>query len=121
MSSKKPKRPFRRLLGCEPLEDRLVLSSGPLHFDAPVLHAAGASAFDVLAVDFNRDGVLDLAVANCVGYTQGTITLLNGQQDGGFSQPRTIADGVGGAPAALASGDFNNDGKPDLAVANSSQ
>jgi uncharacterized protein YfaP (DUF2135 family) len=40
-----------------------------------------------------------------------------GNGDGSFQPP--LAFGAGGNPTSVAVGDFNGDGKPDLAVANS--
>ena len=63
--------------------------------------------------DFNRDGNLDMAVANA---TSGTVTILLGNGNGTFTAKSPQA--VGGDPTAVAVGDFNGDGIPDLAVAN---
>jgi hypothetical protein len=63
--------------------------------------------------DFNRDGELDLAVAN---YGSNNISVLLGNGDGTFQAP--VDYGAGSAPASVAVGDFNRDGKLDLAVAN---
>ncbi len=70
----------------------------------------GASAF--LVADFNRDGRLDLLHASTAGMTQ---LLANG--DGTFQAPDQFdtTPRVGGALVAL--GDFDSDGRPDLAVA----
>lgn len=62
--------------------------------------------------DFNRDGWLDLAVAN-TGET--SVTILLGGETGFIMaghQP------VGGAPRAVEAADLNGDGKVDVAVAN---
>ena len=56
---------------------------------------------------------LDLVTAN---FNSGTISVLLGNGDGTFQAPVTYA--VGSEPIALAIGDLNGDGKPDIAVAN---
>ena len=65
--------------------------------------------------DANGDGKLDLAVANSVN-SQGTFSVLLGNGDGTFQTAQTF--GAGFTPDSEALGDFNGDGKPDLAVAN---
>jgi hypothetical protein len=74
---------------------------------------AGQEPYAVASGDFNRDGKIDLAVANVTG---GTVSILLGNGDGTFKTQTQIAAGYG--PIALAVGDFNGDGKLDLAVAN---
>src|SRR5207237_378235 len=65
---------------------------------------------------FNRDGKLDLAVADLGPSTQraGTVSVLLGNGDGTFQVARTFA--VGNTIWSVAVGDFNGDGKLDLAV-----
>src|SRR5690348_14792050 len=62
----------------------------------------------MIAVDFNHDKKLDLAVD--YGYS---IQILLSNGDGTFSQGNFVSVGYMGA---LVAGDFNNDGTPDLAV-----
>jgi hypothetical protein len=71
----------------------------------------------LVAGDFNGDGIPDLAVATIAGDRPGggCIIALLGQGDGSFQQAFDID--VHGRPIALVSGDFNQDGIPDLAVA----
>jgi hypothetical protein len=62
--------------------------------------------------DFNGDAKLDLAVAN---QSPANVSILLGKGDGTFLAP----DNYGAGPGSLTSvavGDFNLDGKPDLAV-----
>ena len=63
------------------------------------------------AADFDGNGTLDLVAANAAGVS---VTMGNG--DGTFGQPVTYP--VGDQPVAVATGDFNNDGRPDIAVVN---
>jgi hypothetical protein len=67
--------------------------------------------------DFNGDGKLDLAVSN---YGSNNITVLLGNGLGGFTPAPGSPFAVGAVPDGLVTGDFNRDGKPDLAVANES-
>jgi hypothetical protein len=99
---KSPKKRFRPLL--EALEDRRLLS-----FFAPVSYAAGANPQAVVTADFNRDGRLDIAVAN---YNSNDVSVLLGNGDGSFRPAVNLAAGAG--PLSLAVGDFNGDGKLDL-------
>lgn len=78
--------------------------------------ATQARPISVVSGDFNKDGKLDLIAANLFA---NTISVLIGDGEGGFSLPTNIpvvADGKG-SPAGLAVGDFNGDGKLDVAVA----
>jgi hypothetical protein len=65
----------------------------------------------VAAGDFNRDGILDLAVANT---DDGTMAILIGNNDGTFQAPTYLNVGI--RPVAIAVADLNGDGKLDLAV-----
>ena len=74
-----------------------------------------SSTPDALAVgDFDRDGILDLAL--CDKSVPGSVYVLRGNGSGGFSTFATIA--VGDQPTAIVAADFNRDGYLDLAVAN---
>ncbi len=72
--------------------------------------------------DFNRDGTPDVAI---LAYSNGkvfdsTVTVLLGSGTGGFTAaPGNSFVVVGGQVSGLVSGDFNGDGKPDLATASS--
>ena len=65
--------------------------------------------------DFFRTGKLSLAVTTGVG----TVSVLQGNGDGTFQAPVNFITGFHGTqPAGLVAGDFNGDGKLDLATAN---
>lgn len=66
------------------------------------------------AADFNGDGIIDLAVSNS-NSGETTLTILLGKGDGTFTAVASSPT-VGLYPDGIAVGDFNGDGKPDLAV-----
>jgi hypothetical protein len=84
-------------------------------------YATGPQPESVAVADFNGDGIPDLAVANydCNSHpcTPGSVSILLGKGDGTFKPHVDYA--AGGGPSAIAVGDFNGDGKLDLAVADS--
>jgi uncharacterized protein (DUF2141 family) len=84
--------------------------------------AVGSYPYGVAVGDFNGDGKLDLVVANKCGNDQscgspGTVSILLGDGKGDFTLTSSPATGY--RPSWVAVGDFNGDGKLDLAVANS--
>jgi len=68
------------------------------------------------AADLNRDGKVDLVVAT-YGQSIGVSVLL-GNGDGTFAPPVFYPVEPGASPTAVAIGDFNRDGKLDIAVTN---
>jgi hypothetical protein len=65
--------------------------------------------------DFNNDGIPDLVVGNNQGTGGFGISVLLGKGDGRFQNALNAAKGIG--TIAMAVGDFNGDGKRDVAVA----
>lgn len=95
----------------------VLLGNGDGTFQTPVSYAAGTgSSYFVAVGDFNQDGQLDLVVANQTSGTS-TVNILLGNGDGTFQAPLSYSTGAATAEF-VAVGDFNNDGAPDLAVAN---
>jgi VCBS repeat protein/List-Bact-rpt repeat protein/FG-GAP repeat protein len=92
-----------------------------VQFSGPTNYPVGTSPVAVAVGDFNGDGKLDLAVANS---GSGDVSILLGNGDGTFEA--AVNYSVGGtassplSPTFVAAGDFNGDGKLDLAVANGS-
>jgi hypothetical protein len=75
---------------------------------------AGKNPVSIAVGDFNRDGKLDLVVADAGDRPNGVVSVLLGKGDGTFQPPTAVS--VGHEPLAIAVTDFNGDGKLDLAV-----
>src|SRR5262249_52216340 len=81
--------------------------------------SVGDEPFGVAVGDFNGDGKPDLAITDY--WPTGSVNVLLNQTPAGgspasFAAPRSFATGA--RPGAVAVGDFNGDGSPDLAVTN---
>jgi uncharacterized repeat protein (TIGR01451 family) len=90
-----------------------------VEFSNVISYPVGISPVAMAAGDFNGDGKPDLAVANQGDWTTanpGSVSILLGKGDGTF-QP-AVDYPAGQTPNSIAVGDFNGDGKLDLAVAN---
>jgi hypothetical protein len=98
----------------------ILLGIGNGTFEAPVLVLVPGSIVGVeqiVAADFNGDGIPDLAVITNADIT--TVDILLGNGDGTFTA-ETANPPISGIPVNFAAGDFNGDGKTDLAVTENS-
>jgi hypothetical protein len=92
----------------------LLFGIGDGTFQLPVGVPVVAMPTSVVAGDFNKDGLLDIAVCsqgNGVGYV--SVLIGNG---GGTFQPAMTLNFTGTNPTSIVSADFNGDGILDLAV-----
>ena len=92
----------------------LILNDGKGTFSGsgPALNTYG---FDVAAGDFNHDGRLDAAATQpSFAFSGAGVNVLLGNGDGTFQEPQ-LYSGMEN-PLGITTGDFNGDGKLDLAV-----
>ena len=94
----------------------ILINNGKGQFSMQTAYSADSTFYPtfIIAYDFNGDKQLDIAVANSV---KDTITLLYGLKTNTFGKSRVYSTGTNSIPQSLASGDFNNDKKLDIAVA----
>jgi hypothetical protein len=96
----------------------VLLGNGDGTFQPHVDYPTGSPSSTPVSIaigDFNRDGELDLAVAN---RGDGTVSILQGKGDGTFSLGNSYP--TGSTARWVAAADFNGDGYLDLAVVNDS-
>jgi FG-GAP-like repeat/Chitobiase/beta-hexosaminidase C-terminal domain/Bacterial Ig-like domain (group 3) len=101
-------------------EIAILLGTGDGTFAAPVMAPVSGSLVGVeqiLVADFNGDGIADLAVITNADIQ--TVDILLGNGNGSFTAETTNPP-ISGIPSYFATGDFNGDGKTDLAVVETS-
>jgi hypothetical protein len=96
----------------------ILINNGNGTFRPHVDFATGPSPVAVAAVDWNKDGKMDLVVVNSGADAAHSVSILLGNGNGTFQPHHDIA----GAPSAnsIAVGDFNHDGNPDIATSSNS-
>jgi hypothetical protein len=99
------------LLGL-PCRGQAACATPSFHLPPPGI--ALPAATHILAADLNNNGMTDLAIT--IGGGANKVVVILDPAAGGSASP-SIFD-VGNTPVSVATGDFNGDGKPDLAVAN---
>jgi len=96
----------------------VLLGNGNGTFGLPVDYATGDVPWRLASGDFNGDGYPDIAVANSGYLTMSgdSVSVLLNNGDGTFAAKADYTTGT--VPLGVTVGDFNGDGRPDLAVAN---
>jgi len=105
----------------------VLLGNGDGTFQSPQNYPVGAGPVSLTLGDLNGDGTLDLILAvddifapSCT--SPGSVEVLIGNGDGTFQSPQDncLSVPVGGlGPVFVTTGDFNGDGKLDIALASS--
>ncbi len=95
----------------------VMLNDGSGDFSEPGTspEEAGVLARAIAAADLDGDGDVDLAVAN---RSSDTVSVLDNDGSGDFSEPATSPEAVGEWPQFVAAADLDGDDHADLAVAN---
>ena len=103
------------------LAAKASLDASSIFIEAPFYSSGGFGADSVAVADLNGDGKLDLVVANrrdlIMPTLAGSVAILLGNGDATF-QPAVAYDSGGFLASSVAVADVNQDGHPDLLVAN---
>ena len=95
----------------------LFFGDGNGSFFSPKTYVADSNA-DLVAVivsDINNDTILDILVCD-YNRIDSSFAILYGFGDGNFTLPKIYPTGLNSQPFMLATGDFNSDGRVDLAI-----
>jgi len=91
----------------------IMNGNGAGGFAAPVIVSTGPTPVSVATADFNGDGNIDVASASQTGSTVSVIPTIGA---GTFMVAGRISLATGAYPTSLVVGDFNRDGKLDVAA-----
>jgi len=94
----------------------VLLGNGDGTFQSAVNYDAGSLPSSVAIADYNGDGKLDLAASDESEISGNAVSVLLGVGDGTFNPATSYPTGT--SPNSVVAGDFNHDGKIDLATAN---
>ncbi len=100
----------------------VLIGKGNGTFQPRVTYAVGYTPYSAVIADLNADGKQDVAVVNStidytiIGSPTNPVSVLLGNGDGTLQSAKNYA--VGNVPISITVGDFNGDGRSDLAVAN---
>jgi hypothetical protein len=105
--------------GFQSLDATILLGNGNGSFtpSSTFAYTHGEPTACLAAGDFNGDGNLDLAAGNQLSGLP--IDILLGHGDGAFNEVSSSPFGLGSGVTSIAVGDFNGDGKLDLALGGS--
>ena len=93
----------------------VYLGIGDGRFQSPINSAPNMGVFTMAVADFNNDGKLDAALGGYISSTDFQIQIYLGTGTGSFTKGQTIDLGSSTSVRGLTAGDFNADGKVDLA------
>jgi hypothetical protein len=93
------------------------LGNGSGGFGTVTNFVIGDSPASLICADLNGDGKIDLATANMGNNITGNVSILLGDGTGSFAAATNFGVGVATVAKSICSGDFDRDGKMDLAMA----
>jgi uncharacterized protein (TIGR03437 family) len=92
----------------------VMLGNGDGTFSSSYVSGTSDSGSYLATGDFNGDGNQDIVALGSISSSKVGYSFFAGKGDGTFKPP--IATPLQGSPAAIVAGDFNKDGKLDLAI-----